>query len=207
MNITFICATNNKDLLRNNLLRSECITLDNIILQYNYTNVPKAYNDAMKQTKDDILCFVHQDVFLPVKFMDDLTLSIEKLKDKDWGVLGVAGKLNDQYIGYIKDRGRPWGTPSGLPKEVQTLDELLLVIKKDTFQFDENIPTAHLYGADICMQAIEAGKKVFAIDAYCCHNSIHGYKLPLEFDSAAKYIKQKWMKRLPIHTTCTSIYA
>lgn len=206
MTFTLVCAANNEEVLSKNLLTSK-IPIDwEVIIQRDCTNVCKAYNDAAKRAKGDILIFVHQDVFLPDNFEADLLWSLTALKGKDWGVLGVAGKKEDQYLGHILDRGSRWGTAEGLPAEVQTLDELLIIVRRNSFQFDEAIPTHHLFGADICLQALDAGKSVWAIDAFCHHNSTQTLELPEEFQLSVDYVKKKWQHRLPIHTTCCSIY-
>ena len=50
-----------------------------------------------------------------------------------------------------------------LPAQVATLDELLLIVKRDSgLRFDPELGF-HLYGADICLQAIEQGLAVVAL--------------------------------------------
>jgi Glycosyltransferase like family len=211
MKLSIICSANNETLLRDNLLRSPIVTRHELIVKQNYRNVAAAYNQAQRQAEGDYLIFVHQDVYLPESFEKDLLTTLTRLQAGykygiavDWGVLGVAGKLGDRYLGHLLDRGNPWGSPQGLPAEVQTLDELLLILKRDTFQFDEGLPNHHLFGADICMQAREAGKWVLAIDAYCEHNStLRGH--PAGIELGMEYMRKKWQHRLPIHTTCVTI--
>ncbi len=204
MKLSIICSANNETLLRDNLLRSPIVTRHELIVKQNYRNVSAAYNRAMEQSESDYLIFVHQDVYLPDSFEDDLFNALIDLNDVDWGVLGVAGKLGDKYLGHILDRGNPWGSPQGLPAEVQTLDELLLILKRDTFHFDESLPNHHMFGADVCLQAREEGKKVLAIDAYCEHNSaLRGH--PAGIELGMEYMRKKWQHRLPIHTTCVTI--
>jgi hypothetical protein len=85
---------------------------------------------------------------------------------------------------------------------VDTLDELLLVTRRGAYLFDEAIPSHHLFGADLCLQAARAGKKNYAIKAFCHHNSTQDFYLPQDFWASAEYIRNKWPNRLPIHTTC-----
>ena len=205
MKFSLICASNNGEILAQNFLRSDIAKKYPAMVMSGYTNVQKAYNEAMKAATGDVLCFVHQDVFLPPSFESDLNRSLECLKDQDWGVLGPAGQSPLGCLGHIVDRGTPWGSPVGLPAQTQTLDELLLIIKKDTFKFDESMPNYHLFGADLCMQANEAGKQCFAIDTLCYHNSINGSVLPGDFHEGVEYMARKWAHKLPIYTTCTLI--
>lgn len=207
MEIDFICAVNNEEILEKNIKQSSVFTPARFVLQRGYTNVPVAYNEATKKSAGDFLCFAHQDVFFPEDWIDNFSRAVEELEriDANWGVLGVAGvRLGTarEWFGNLRHRGRQWGSFQGLPASVQTLDELLLIRKNDDhLEFDENIPTNHLYGADICLQAQSRGQKCYAIDAYC-HHSSNTRSLPADFHVAAKYIKTKWESRLPIVTTC-----
>lgn len=208
--IDFVCATNSDDIIEKNLKLSRLFSRAHFILQKGYTNVPRAYNDAMKQCRGDIICFLHQDVFLPLDWKIAFLCSLSEMEriDRNWAVLGIAGvrkesgKKGRSWHGFLRDRGRQWGSPCGLPAEVETLDELLLVLKNDSsLRFDENIPANHLYGADICLQARARGQKCYAILAYCHHNSTTR-RLPPDFHEPGEYIKKKWPACLPIVTMC-----
>ena len=211
MSIAFVCATNNDAQLRKNLLSSKIITSNRypLILQQGYTNISRAYNDAIKKTSAEILVFLHQDVWLPDDW-EQAFLNCLEIVPNDWGVLGVAGvcRVNGLalQVGRVKDRGSEWGGHGPLPAQVDALDELLLVIHNDgQLTFDERIPSTHFYGADICLQARLRGLKCYAIDAYCHHNSTlaaHSEAdLPPGFLLAERYIRRKWRKQLPISTT------
>lgn len=207
MKVSFIVAVNNEEVLKRNIKSSSVFLLNEFILQRGYINVPKAYNDAVQQSKGDLLCFVHQDVFLPKMWIDALYIAIKEL-DLNWGVLGVAGARmgkNREFLGYLQDRGKLWGSSIGLPANVQTIDELLLIRKKgDGLRFDEDIPSAHLYGADLCLQSQQKGRKCYIVNAFCHHNSTI-CKNPASFYVAVEYIKKKWKAWLPIATTCAII--
>lgn len=205
--ISIVVATNNEQVLYGNIMQSKIAKNCELVLQQGFTNIGKAYNAAV--TKGNIVIYAHQDVFFPDSFEENLLAAIKKLKDEKWGVLGVAGVVYDKEkglkrnIGHVMDRGREWGSERGLPKECETLDELLL-ITKGNMKFDEEIPACHFYGADICLEAEKRGLKVFAIDAFCWHNSTNS-KLDEPFWKAAEYMKKKWKSRLPFATTCAII--
>lgn len=204
---TIICASHNENILNKNLLASPHINNYQIIIKKNYNNVCKAYNEAIVEATENILIFVHHDVFLPSTFFDQLKKSIDNLNKNNWGVLGVAGctKKRNKY-GFVKSGNSIYGNKNELPVMIDTLDELLLVIKKDSnLLFDENIPsTYHMFGTDICMQAQEKDMQNFAILAYCEHRH---KKMILDnsFYKSVNYIKQKWTHKLPIRTTVTLI--
>lgn len=204
MRFSIICSANKPDVLNSNLLKSPGILEHEIITIFGGKNVPSAYNKGVSIASEEILIFVHQDVFLPENFFPDLRSSITKLESENWGVLGPIGLIgaNTAYLGNISDRGSIIGETENLPSEVQTLDEMMLIMKKSDAQFDENIPTTHhMHGADVCIRAISLGKKNFAINAFCHHNSSTGYGIPPEFYIAAAYVREKWVNYLPIVTT------
>jgi hypothetical protein len=207
--LAFIVASNNRQSLRDNLLQSG-IFKDNLyplIIQEGFINISKAYNQAMLKTEADILIFLHQDVFLPDKWVPDLLRHLDMLESENWGVIGVAGAglRNNQhlFLGHLLDRGNDLGSSDNLPARVDTLDELLLVIKNNKLLFfDEKIPGPHFYGADICLQANNRRMTCWAIDAFCHHNSIHGQDLPPDFYISLEYMRLKWRNCLPFVTTC-----
>lgn len=201
--IDIICATNNEEVLERNLLDSYCVKMNHVVhLQKGFTNISKAYNEAKTEGRYKI--FVHQDVYLPKVFINGVTEAIKILPD-DFGVIGVAGAklVNNQrrFYGYISDRGKLWGSQQGLPKEVDTVDELLIITHGD-FVFDENLDL-DFYAADVCMQAKAQGRKNYAISAYCEHNSSRPMGGRTEsFWRCQEYFKEKWKDFLPIATTC-----
>jgi hypothetical protein len=88
-----------------------------------------------------------------------------------------------------------------LPAPVSTLDELLLVLPRNTpLRFDPALGF-HLYGADICLQAAERGLAVVVVGAPCHHNS-RSIGLPQPFFRSASSFARKWAHLLPIATPC-----
>lgn len=205
MRFSIVCATNNIAVLEQNLLASPGIRDHDIHLQVNQTNVCQAYNTAAAQALENIILFVHQDVFLPEGFFPQLEHSLQLLSTVQWGVLGVAGRKGIEYRGNVLDRGAFWGSTDNLPIEVDTLDELILIMRKGQFLFDVNIPSYHLFGSDVCLQAKRKGLLNFAIPAFCHHNSQQDWQVPKSMDESAAYIRQKWKTELPIYSTCMDI--
>jgi hypothetical protein len=208
--IEFVTASHDEVILYGNLKRSPIFNgiWAFLTVHQGLNNIPQAYNKVTAFTKFKV--HIHHDVFLPPSFESNLHSALRYLGETDpnWGVLGVAGvKLVDgkkQNRGYIEDRGKQWGSPAGLPAEVDTLDELLLITHGD-FQFDEQFDL-HFYGADICMQAKLQGRKCYAINAYCHHNSglPLGYRSESFRNCEAKF-RAKYIDHLPIVTTCSML--
>jgi hypothetical protein len=212
--LVFVAATNNPDVLRTNLLRSQLFKEEKypLVLQSGYTNISRAYNDAWRNIDADFVVFLHQDVFIPAGWDDLFFGAVEILSERErkWAVVGVAGVnlLGDsvEYFGHLQENGREWrGGLELLPVAVETLDELLLVCKGNLgFRFDERIPTAHFYGADLCLQAGEEGYTCHVINAYVHHNTTGGANTDA-FRQAEDYMRKKWKRRLPFATTCVVV--
>lgn len=208
IDIEFVTASHDDVVLYGQLKRSPIFNnepLYPLSVVQGFTNVAKAYNEIGPVS--DLIAYVHHDVYLPPTFIGQLISSLNKLPPH-WGVVGVAGvRLIDgqkKAVGHVLDRGRPWGSPVGLPAEVDTLDELLLITTGD-FRFDEQF-SQDFYGADLCLQAREQGRKCYAIAAYCQHNSgrAPGARTQSFFESQDKF-REKWKSQLPIATTCSLV--
>lgn len=198
LKIEFVTASINPQTLKDNLLSSNAFNSYGLTVQEGYTNVAKAYNEA--GVKADLVCYVHDDVYLPQKFIDTLALFLPMLPD-DWDVLGVAGVTGPpkQNHGFISDRGKMWGKVVNKPVKVDTLDELLL-ITRGNIKFDEQFEQ-DFYGADICI-----GRNAYVVPCFVHHNSSRAFGGRTEkFYEAERLFKNKHLDKLPIVTTCSII--
>jgi len=203
---SIVCCSHNKKILTRNLLRSPNLNNHQVIINKNSKNIPSSYNKSIDIAENEFIIFVHHDVFLPKTFFEELEEYLKLIKKENWGLIGVAGKTrNGEDAGFICDRGNIFGGKKN-PIEVQSLDEVLLIKKRDQLKFDENIPsTHHLFATDLCLQYENAGKKNYAISAYCEHNSLYDNQITKSWYESEKYIRNKWSKYLPIQTTCKRI--
>jgi Glycosyltransferase like family len=170
-------------------------------------------NLGLKRAKHEWAVCAHQDVFLP-DGRDGLLAQQLGVAERRFGPIGVAGvygvgdvienpdftqPLAAERIGWVVDRGRMLRDGPELPARVSTLDELLLVVRRDSgLRFDPSLGF-HLYGADICLQARELGLAVVALAAPCHHNS-RSVGLPEAFFASAEVFARKWSHRLPVAT-------
>jgi len=183
----------------------ELIPVDNTA---NGLSAPQALNQGLKKAGGRIVVFCHQDVTFPDEWTGKLLeqISIIENTHKNWGVLGTFGVAKSGMLaGHILDHGVRFHCPP-LPAEVQSLDEHCLIMKSDSgLSFDEDIGGFHLYGADICIQAMAKGLINFAIDA-CLEHLSPGDKLGADFYEAMNRLYQKWRNRNAplaiIETTC-----
>lgn len=211
--ITFAVAVNNRAVFRNNFLASSCLRRPHnheILAQEGFTSAARAYNDAIDRSANDLIVFVHQDIFLPGRWLQQLTLALDWLRNSDprWGVAGSYGKTVDgRGWGHVYSSGRGViGKPLERPVPVQTLDEIVLILRKSSgLRFDERIPHYHFYGADICLSAAKGGMTSYAISAFCIHNTQQNLVLPKEFYECYRELKRIWRDCLPIQTTCIRV--
>jgi glycosyl transferase family 2 len=214
MRWSVISAVNDERVLNSCLLNSPGIrSASEVILQRNYSSAADAYNAAIEKANTDFLVFVHQDVYLPEGWIDSVQNAVESLskKDSNWGVLGIWGTVDysEQPVGYLYWTGDlGWEEPFEGAKEVTTLDEAVLIMRKSSgITFDPQLPSYHLYATDICMEARCRGKKCYSISAFCIHNTNtnSGKLLPREFWRCYLVMRRKWKAKLPIVTPCTEV--
>ena len=180
---TIVTVFNKKDFLERVLLDSlkkqtvpfELIAIDNTTGKY--SSAASAFNTEVRNPKGEFIMFVHQDV----DFGDDVDwlkhAEEEARKLPDAGIMGVIGPdFEGRTRGYISDRGRKLGEKETTAAEVQTMDELLLIIPRKVFatlKFDEKTFDGwHLYGADYCLAAARQGLKAYVIPAFAYHRSL-----------------------------------
>ena len=210
---TVAVAVNSQETLTNNLYRSpELLAGGNqILIKQNYKSASLAYNSALDEAQNDVVIFVHQDIYFPEGWFADLRTSLSYLEreGRNWGVLGSFGSSRMVHGGV----GRVYTTGLGLhgnridkPEPVDTLDEIVLVLRKSSgLRFDPDFPHFHLYGTDICMSASLQGMTNYAIPGFCVHNTNQLLTLPPEFYDCYSHIKRKWRKYLPIYASCATI--
>jgi hypothetical protein len=220
--LSFVAGVSDNEILRNNLMASPCvsgpISPHQAILVRGGPNVGAKLNIGLERAKCEWMVCLHQDVWLPPGWDLALAQQIEEAELR-YGPIGVAGvygvghvtapgdptrPLAAERIGWVIDRGRMLRDGPELPARVATLDELLLVVRRDSgLRFDPALGN-HLYGADICLQSRERGLAVVAIGALCHHNSRH-IGLGEGFHESAAVFARKWRHRLPIATPCVII--
>ncbi len=195
-----------------------------------HTSCAEALNLGRELSSGHIVVMCHQDLRVPEGWLHGISGHIQYFDDKKipWGVLGMAGCYKnstgstpdqDLCVIYLSDKvpdGRTYAQAYrqmlGPRKEVQTVDELCLIVPKNaTFNFDESIlDHFHWYGADICLDALSKGYRNFAIDAECIHlsdgrSNLSGGHAQKFMDDARK-IWWKWSNRFPYFRTTTATF-
>jgi Glycosyltransferase like family len=211
--ITFVVPVNNEAVFTGNLLSSPCLSEQHaheVLVQRGFSSAAHAYNDAIGRAANDILVFVHQDVYFPRSWMSDLEATLSQLDQTDpfWGVLGCWGVTTvGQEQGYLFTTH--WGVIGqhlDAPRRVRTLDEVVLICRRSSgLLFDPTLPHYHFYGTDICLRAEASGMANYAISTFCVHNTTQLSYYPREFYECYRHIKTTWRDRLPIHTPCITV--
>jgi hypothetical protein len=212
--LSIVVAVNNMDVLEKNLLRSLQLAQGaqhELIVKRDYPSAGLAYNSAIEESSNDLMMFVHQDIFLPEDWFLELERALSYLEGNriKWGVLGCYGcsKYAPQGKGTVYTTGLGvHGTPIVNPEPVEALDEIVLIIRRSSeLRFDSRMPHFHLYGTDICLSARERGLGCHAFQAFCIHNTNQILRLPHEYWTCYDYIKKKWRTYLPIYTPCAVV--
>jgi hypothetical protein len=218
---SFAACVSNDVVLGTNLLASPCLAPDSahhVLLIKNCPSAADGLNIGIGRAENEWVVLVHQDVLLPVGWDRCVAQQLQEA-ERRFGQIGVAGvygvgevitsgdltePLAAERIGWVVDRGRVLSDGPELPAQVATLDELVLVVRRDSdLRFDPALGF-HLYGADICLQAREQGLAVVALGALCHHNSAN-IGLPKEFYDSAAVFARKWSRWLPVATPCVII--
>ncbi len=186
--ITFIVAVDNPVELRRHVLSSACYAHDAhqwLFVENGgnraYSSISRLYRDAVREARNDLVFYVHQDVLFPPDFEDRLHRALADLESRDarWGVIGAAGRApfdagapdtEPANIGHWSDPHKYHKPRVPLPAEVQVLDELWLGVRRSSgLEFDADLPGFHCYGADLCMTARAAGRKSYVLDTPVIH--------------------------------------
>ena len=210
---SLVVAVNDEAVLRSTLLASpEIDSRCQLICKSGFNSAGSAYNSGLSEASSEVVVFAHQDVYLPKGWKASLSRALQTLprSDPSWGVLGVFGVKHStsEMRGHCYSTGlkRVLGEPFGSPIQASVLDELLLVIRRSSgLRFDDSLPSFHLYGADICLQAQMAGMKSYIIPAFCIHNSNGVRYLSLDYWQSYLYMRRKWWNILPLKTCCSTI--
>lgn len=206
--IGVVAAVNDDGILADNLERSPIFSVQvPFCPMRGYASAGKAYNTGLDACDAEIVVFVHQDVYLPFPWRQQLLDGIQAIEavDSRWAVVGVYGvNGNSEHIGHCWSTGlnRVLGAPFGIPKRVVSIDELVIILRKSSgLRFDVDLPGFHLYGTDIVQSALSNGLGAYVIDAPVIHNSRPVRNLRGAYSSAYAYMKAKWKEVLPIPTT------
>jgi len=171
-----------------------------------------AYVHGLQGIDSGVVAFIHQDVYLPAGWMDQLEPQLARLSELDpnWAVAGVWGVCPDGQCA-----GRVWCSGGGQehrglgggPHVAASIDEIVILLNmKHGLRFDEALPGFHLYATDIVQQARAWGLKSYIIEAPVIHNSRRNPQpLDRHYFEAYRYMQRKWRDALPLKTAVVDV--
>lgn len=139
---------------------------------------PEPYSTITKlvgELSEPFFVLCHQDIRLDRGHgIDRFRNAIRELDERDerWAVAGNAGGARSlRVIRSITDL-HGGGTADSLPAEVHSLDENFLVVRTGTgIGCSPGLAGFHLFGTDICLNALEQGWRPYVIDFHLHHLS------------------------------------
>jgi hypothetical protein len=215
--VSVVCVWNDQAVLDTCLRRSieaqaaeapdtELLAMDN--RDGRYPTAGAALNHGARLARNEVVVFVHQDVVLhSLPALEEV--AAELLDHPEIGILGAVGIDADRVIiGRIRDRIVQIGEPAPEPRDVDSLDEVLLMVTRAQIlaePFAEDPLLAwHAYGVEYSVRMRRAGRRAVARDIPLTHNSLSTNLAKL--DLAHRHVGDTYPELLPIHTTCGTVY-
>lgn len=186
----------------------------NIVYIRNIENLglSKAYNNAVKMAKCNILCFMHNDVFV---YEEEWISKIKDfiMKTSDAGIIGLYGAKTMRKDGSFRGRTivhSKKDAPSicGLCEKVAVVDGLFMSMHRNIFDkvggFNEEF-SIHFYDKDMSMKALINKKHNYVLSVpfeHLCATTRKNIKGESKIrDEAQKRFMEIWFDFLPADVT------
>lgn len=178
--------------------------------EHAFTTAGAALNHGARRARHDVVVLVHQDVYL--HSIDRLAEAARHLGDgpDGWAVLGASGvPTTGPFVGALRDRVELIGDPAPTPRPVESVDEVLFMVRRDQLLRDplteDPLMAWHAYAIEYCLRMRRAGRRVGAVDLAITHNSL---TLNLaRLDVAYGEVADQYPELLPVRATCRTIGA
>jgi Glycosyltransferase like family len=210
--VSIVCVYNDPAVRRECLDRSvraygrhdadvEYLPVDNV--DGRYRSAGAALNHGASLARNDVIVFVHQDVFL--HSLAAVVRAAGQLSVGGLGVLGAVGVRRDGRIaGLIRDRAVLLGVPVQQPADVDSVDELLFMVPRSlvlSHPLTESPDMAwHAYAVEYGLRVRRLGLRVGVTDIPLTHNSLTANLARLDVAHAA--VAARYPEMLPVRTTC-----
>ena len=215
--VSIVCVFNDPDVLESCLSRSvmaglgvaphtEFLPVDN--QDSEFSTAGAALNHGARLARNAVIVFVHQDVVL--HSLSDLERAADILiGDPEIGVIGAIGIDHRRHIvGRMRDRVVHIGESASLPRDVDSLDEVLFMIRRELVLSsplsEDPLLAWHAYGVEYSARVRRAGMRATAMDLALTHNSLTTNLDRL--DLAHRKVAEYYPELLPIRTTCGTVY-
>lgn len=211
--VSIVCVYNEPSVLAACLERSvqlggqespntELIAVDN--REGRFASAGAALNHGATLASHAAVVFVHQDVFL--HSLPAVEAAAARLMvDPTIGIAGAVGMdEGNRVVGRVRDRVIPIGESRNEPANVESLDEVLLMMRRDLVLenpiSEDPLLAWHAYGVEYCARMRRSGRRAVAMNMALTHNSLSTNLKDL--DLAHRRVGQLYPDLLPINTTC-----
>jgi len=216
--VSIVCVSNDADVLSDALARSvqtlrptapqtELIVLSNG--DGEFATAGAALNHGVRAARHSVCVFVHQDVYLHslVRLEEAAAALLDDAGIGLLGALGITGR--GELRGRIRDRVMLLGRAVDGPTDVDSLDEVLFMARRDQL-LDSPLSEApelawHAYAVEYGSRLRNAGRRVVAGRIPLTHNSLTTNLARLS--EAHAHVGGLYPRQLPIRTTCGVIAA
>lgn len=173
---------------------------------HRFTSAGAALNHGARLARNDLVLFVHQDVYL---HSIDRILAVGKaLAGEAWGIVGASGVLRGGVIvGRMRDRLQFSGMRADRVIDVDSVDEVAFMVRRDRV-LAEPLTTDpdlawHAYAVEYGLRMRRRGLMVGAADLALTHNSL---TINLDrFAASHERLATTYADMLPVRTTCGTI--
>jgi hypothetical protein len=171
-----------------------------------------AINLALKETSEEYLIFCHQDILIDRgDDIEHLLQQFDNLSQQypDWAIVGNAGGTDTLRLARKITDPHGEGASGHLPRRVQSLDENFLVIKTGALlRCSPELNGFHLYGTDLCLDAITKGFTCHVVDFHLTHLSA-GDANNQSFKDALAALQRVWNNHFRfcyVKTCCGALF-
>lgn len=211
-----LVPTNDERQLRANVESSPGLKeVDATIVSYRGARTPaEAFEQGRVHASADWVLLCHQDIYFPAGFGHLLNAQLaaipaDKRATTLLGFVGMGAGPQGRGrapAGFVIDRMARADHPAS--DAAVSLDELAIVMSRDTVHRIDPALGWHLWGTDLCLSAIvdhHVFPRILRLPLF--HNSRTGWQLPTQFHDSAALLARKWAGFGPIHTLCGVIDA
>lgn len=161
----------------------------------------EAFHAGAARSLSGWVLYCHQDVYFPAGSGHKLQAILMEIPpgEERSTILGFIGLDRDgKLVGLVDDRGRLLSGPECAA--AVSIDELAVVLHRDsTYRLDPALGW-HLWATDLCLQALSLRTPARVVRVPVSHNSTSGYGLPPAFAASAQVLFKKHPQRQSIAT-------
>ena len=191
-----------------------------IIVVQNEASIFKAYNEGLKKSTSDYICFLHDDIIIHTKNWGGSLIKLFEDHPK-YQLLGVAGSKvktrvpsgwwncddGDKILNLIQHfpEDEPELVKMGFKdsdlEEAAMLDGVFLFYKRDSqFWFDERLAGFHGYDLNLCFEILARNMKIGVTSSVLIEHFSHG-KPDRDWLASVATIHHMYRSYLPINIT------